>query len=395
MRPSRFVCLGLIIAVFGLWGCGAEAPTDPQLGLNVGSSAGPNLSIDDLRTLELQKIESDASLAEPGAGPFLGSGGPDAFGYYWKDSDEIGGPAYNWVDITGVGTPVPFPSYEDDGTVGPLPIGFDFPFYGNTFSGLYVCSNGWMSFTNGLLETYTNQPLPNSGSATPENLLAPWWDDMVYDESDGNFAYYYNDGSRFIVEMYIRRIAAFTPPFFLFEVILYPNGDIVYQYHTLGVNLSSSTIGLQNGTKDDGLTVNYNNGSYPHEELAIRFSKPSGMTIDIKPGTGDNAVNPRSNGVIAVAILTTDDFDATQVDPSTIAFGPAGASYAHRHPHVSDVDGDGDLDVVVHFWTQETGIAVGDTEACLSANLYDGTPVQACDDITTVPAPDTPTVYAQ
>ena len=181
-------------------------------------------------------------------------------------------PIFDWVDITAVGTPVPFSSYTDDGNVGPVPIGFDFPFYGNTFSELFACSNGWMSFTNDFLRTYTNQPLPNSGSSVPENLLAPWWDDMVYDESDGNYAYYYNDGSRFIITYYVRRIAEFTPPFYEFQVILYPNGNIVYQYNGLGTRLDSSTIGIQNGTKDDGLTVVYNDGSYLHEGLAIQFS---------------------------------------------------------------------------------------------------------------------------
>ncbi len=28
-------------------------------------------------------------------------------------------------------------------TTGPFPIGFDFPFYGNTFSEFNVCSNGF------------------------------------------------------------------------------------------------------------------------------------------------------------------------------------------------------------------------------------------------------------
>lgn len=202
--------------------------------------------------------------------------GPDAFGYTWIDSDEPGGPTYDWVDISGVGTPVPFPfSYVDDGTVGPLPLGFDFPFYGNVFDELYVSSNGWMSFTNGALRTYTNRPLPSALADAPENLLAPWWDDMVYDESNGNTAFYYNDGSRFIVQMYVRRLGGFTPPFYQFQVILYPTGDIVFQYEGLGTNLISSTIGIQNATKDDGFTINHNDGSYPHEGLAILISARS------------------------------------------------------------------------------------------------------------------------
>jgi len=85
------------------------------------------------------------------------------------------------------------------------------------------------------------------------------------------------------------------------------------------------------------------------------------------------------------AILSTADFDASDVDFSSLEFGPAGATPIHKNGHVEDANGDGLLDLVSHYRTQETGIAFGDTEACITGELTDGTPFEGCDAVNTVP----------
>ena len=112
------------------------------------------------------------------------------------------------------------------------------------------------------------------------------------------------------------------------------------------------------------------------------------IDIDIKPGSDPNSINPRSKGVIAVAVLTTEDFDATQIDAATVLFGPdeASPSHAKKDPlgHFEDVDDDGDIDVVFHFKTQKTGIACGDTTATLTGETLGGQPLEGTDSVRTV-----------
>ena len=86
----------------------------------------------------------------------------------------------------------------DDQTSGALPIGFAFPFYGGTFSSFRVCTNGWISLTNGTLTSYTNTPLPNNGTSVPENLIAPFWDDLDFGALP--HVYYRSQGDSLVIQ---------------------------------------------------------------------------------------------------------------------------------------------------------------------------------------------------
>lgn len=119
------------------------------------------------------------------------------------------------------------------------------------------------------------------------------------------------------------------------------------------------------------------------------------VIIDIKPGSDPNSINCNGEkAVIPVAILTTDDFDATTVDHATVTFEEASEAHVNRRtgeprPHKEDVDGDGDTDLVFHFRLGDTSLTCGSTEGTLTGVTFDGHGIEGTDAVRMVSARDT------
>ncbi|NOQ71464.1 MAG: PKD domain-containing protein [Crocinitomix sp.] len=93
---------------------------------------------------------------------------------------------------------------SDDDVTGAIAIGFDFCFYGNSYSECYIGSNGWVSFSPGEPTTFTSSTIPSTDASVPKNcIMGPWYD---IDPGDGGEVRYQTLGiapSRRFVVSYI------------------------------------------------------------------------------------------------------------------------------------------------------------------------------------------------
>ncbi|MHC4477404.1 MAG: LamG domain-containing protein [Planctomycetota bacterium] len=156
------------------------------------------------------------------------------------------------------------------------------------------------------------------------------------------------------------------------------------------------------------LTANGNNGRLgsstnpdSHDPAWVVSEAPVGdcpmpCAVDIKPGSCPNPVNVNSRGVVPVAILGSEDFDVTEVDPASIELAAVGAiRSSFEDVSVPIVDGnecdcteagpDGFTDLMLKFDTQEIAETLGEVEhgevfqLALTGVLQDGTTIEGLD----------------
>jgi len=246
-----------------------STPPAPGKSITAGERPSPDRGTTPGRPTGVQYGEQAKGAPDlyPGRGGDRGSGGPDTYGYSWVDSDATYGPSYSWVEINTTGTELVL---SDDAYSGALGLGFTFNFYGTGFTDVYVSSNGWLTFDTPTTSASYNYSITNTSA--PNNLVAPFWDNLDSDSGNAGKIYYYADATnnRFIVEFdAVQHYPSGNPE--TFQAILNANGSIVYQYKTVAYE-RSCTVGIENGAGDDGLEVVYNT-TYLHDSLAILVAK--------------------------------------------------------------------------------------------------------------------------
>jgi hypothetical protein len=113
---------------------------------------------------------SAAYACTQGGGTY-GGNGTDCGSVTYAFSDSAN--PYATINGNG-GTLLPTASNVDDGG-DTVTLPFTFNFFGNTYTTMWVCSNGFVQFGGSNSTTFTNVAIPNTG--IPNNMICPLWDD--------------------------------------------------------------------------------------------------------------------------------------------------------------------------------------------------------------------------
>jgi hypothetical protein len=215
---------------------------------------------------------------------------PDSYGYWAFDDTDVGygkHPTYSWVEIDGryggPGTQLNIYDYNDeDDATAVVSLPFTFKYYGQDFTQISVCSNGWLAMgaEQAIHTDFRNWTIP--GALGPEAMIAPFWDDLYRISYNGSYGriYTYHDAAnhRFIVQWSRVQKHGGSNPTETFQCILYqpgfpatPTGDgeILFQYmtcvNTYDVSTSNdyATVGIENLNETDGTLYSYWNIAAP------------------------------------------------------------------------------------------------------------------------------------
>ena len=162
---------------------------------------------------------------------------------------------------------------------------FSFPFFENQYDSVYVCSNGFLDFTN------TTASYLNSNEAFKHRvMIAPMWDDLITNGSSqqGEDIYIHSPSPDSVCFRWAGERYETGDPVNA-EVILFKDGRIQFNYGSGNSNLSP-TVGISGGDEEKYHFASYNEMSSLNEVQTALFT-PHKQTFTIALDLGWNLIS--------------------------------------------------------------------------------------------------------
>jgi hypothetical protein len=283
---SPYLTITQATTTFPNLGIGGSGPGAQPYLFTVSSSCPANTWINTTLTVTAAGGYTHTNLISFLVGdPLYSPIGPDAYGYFARDSYDPEGPAYNWIEIDpnlgGPGIPLNFTA--DDQTL-PVALPFTFRYYGQNFGSVSINTNGWVAMGSTTSTDNSNSHIPNADG--PPNMIAPFWEDLSPQQPGGHVCYYFNSTQHYFVVEYdsVRQYAPTTARE-TFQIVLYDpgfyptstgDGQILFQYKKV-TDPTSCTVGIENQAQTVGIEYLYNTDYSPNAAhlgagMAILFS---------------------------------------------------------------------------------------------------------------------------
>lgn len=176
----------------------------------------------------------------------------------------------------------------DDVSYGPFNIGFNFTFFGISYSQFYASSNGLVLFTHDTTNI-SGAEVAIPDPAGPNNFIAAFWDDLVVDGT-GKILYTTIGAApnrKLIIQFGNMGFYGFPALMGTFAVILNETSNIIQvQYRLIVDNTStrahggSASIGIENSDGTAGVQYAYHNPAAVITGKALSYT-PSGSTYTL------------------------------------------------------------------------------------------------------------------
>ena len=202
--------------------------------------------------------------------------------YELQSSNVAGGPAYEWIDIKTTGGNLTAFKTDQYGVVQ-RPIGFTFPFYGASYTNLFITGQGYLTLVDpsGGFPHDFRAPLPNSAGSRA--LIAPY--EQYLEPNVLGDVYFKSFATYTVVQWEQVKIFGFdSRP--TFQVVIYSDGSIRFNYKSIhltssGLYVSGYLSGIQNAAGDDGIGASWYTSSQQGLALhglapvSLRFAAPA------------------------------------------------------------------------------------------------------------------------